>query len=368
MTNQVVVQIKVDFDKLSSLSLILLYLGDSAFLNSSVTSDSEFEEIGAFFTDSEGDASGTFINAAQMDLNLNDYVPVSDLKYGEEVVDDRDYYQFYDIASQVPVNFIEENVLNYPTNLSLFTFPRNDFSTFPSPKLRQSNLFDYYLVDAASALPALVLNIQDGDYVGDFCAAPGGKSLLLFLTLRECRFFLNEVSMSRFKRLQNVFSSFIPRSSLANIEFSNCDANKLRKIDAFDKILVDAPCTNDRHSLYVNDNNIFAPKRINERINMPAKQMDILLSALNSVKPGGTVVYSTCSLSPIQNDGVVHMALQRIWQESTRSFSVVSLKEALRPLRGTFRFNHNFKYGTQVLPFLPSNFGPMYFCKLVRTD
>lgn len=305
-----------------------------------------------------------------MDLNLNDYVPVSELKYAEEVVDDQDYFKFYDIHSEVPVTYIEQNVLNYPTNLSLFTFPRNNFSSFPSPKLRQTNLFDYYLIDAASALPALVLDIQDGDYVADFCAAPGGKSLLLYLMLKDCRFFLNEKSTSRFKRLQNVFASFIPSSSSrVNVEFSNGDANILAvgKANAFDKILVDVPCSNDRHSLYVNDNNIFSPKRINERISLPSKQMDLLLSALHSVRPGGTVVYSTCSLSPIQNDGVVHMALQRMGQESTATFGVVNMKEALRPLRGVFQFSHNFKYGTQVLPFLPSNFGPMYFAKLVRT-
>ncbi|KAH9387979.1 5-methylcytosine rRNA methyltransferase nsun4 [Tyrophagus putrescentiae] len=333
---------------------------------SGATSDSEFESINAFFTDSEGggEDGGGFINEAQMDLNLNDYVPVSDLKYAEETVDDADYFKFYDIHSEVPVTVVEQNVLRYPTNLSLFTFPRNNFSTFPSPKLRQTNLFDYYLIDAASALPALLLDIQDGDYVADFCAAPGGKSLLLYLMLKDCRFFLNEKSLSRFKRLQNVFASFVPRSSQANIEFCNCDANSLRisKPNTFDRILVDAPCSNDRHSLYVNDNNIFAPKRINERIGLPSQQMDLLLSALYAVRPGGTVVYSTCSLSPIQNDGVVHMALQRLAQEGGAPALL-----ALRPLRGVFALNHSFKYGTQVVPFLPSNFGPMYFAKLVRT-
>ena len=358
---------KVCFFCWCHLILFLVFIGDHSILSSNVTSDSEFEEIGAFFTDSEGDSGGTFVNPAQIDLNLNDFVPVSDLRYDEEIVDDRDYFKFYDIDSEVRVDMVEQNVLNYPTMLNLFTFPRNDFSAFPSPKIQKSNLFNYYLIDAASALPALVLDIQNGDYVADFCAAPGGKSLILYLTMKDCRFFLNDMSISRFDRLKNVFASFIPRSSLTNIEFSNLDANNLIKTDKFDKILVDVPCTNDRHSLYISDNNIFAKKRIDERINLPWRQMEILLSALYSVKPGGTVVYSTCSLSPIQNDGVVHMALKQLWRDSTRSFSVVNLKEAMRPLRGVFKFNYNFRYGTQVLPFLPSNFGPMYFCKLVRT-
>jgi 16S rRNA C967 or C1407 C5-methylase (RsmB/RsmF family) len=79
---------------------------------------------------------------------------------------------------------------------------------------------------------------------------------------------------------------------------------------------VDVPCTTDRHSVVENDNNIFKPSRVKERLKLPELQCELLVNALKLVKKGGVVVYSTCSLSPIQNDGVVHMALKQIWEET----------------------------------------------------
>lgn len=79
---------------------------------------------------------------------------------------------------------------------------------------------------------------------------------------------------------------------------------------------MDVPCTTDRHSLKENDNNIFKPSRIKERLKLPELQCELLVNALKIINKGGIVVYSTCSLSPIQNDGVVHMALKKIWEET----------------------------------------------------
>lgn len=261
---------------------------------------------------------------------------------------------------------IEQESLEWPLLLNLYTFGRNDFRTFPAPKLSKSNLFDYYLIDGASALPALLLDIRDGDYVGDFCAAPGGKSLLLFFTFKRCHFLLNDQSASRFARLKRVYDSFVPNSKQATIEFQNQDACQLKKYDSFDKILLDVPCTNDRHSLYVEANNMFATKRTRERIEIPYRQLDLLFESLKCLKPGGTLVYSTCSLSPIQNDGVVHMALKRVWQETRLEFAVIDVSRILKPFKTIYRLNHRLRYGTQVEPFLPSNYGPMYFAKLTR--
>lgn len=63
------------------------------------------------------------------------------------------------------------------------------------------------------------------------------------------------------------------------------------------------------------DNNIFKSTRIKERLRIPELQSEILVQCLQLLKPGGSLVYSTCSLSPIQNDGVVHMALSRAFSE-----------------------------------------------------
>ena len=100
------------------------------------------------------------------------------------------------------------------------------------------------------------------------------------------------------------------------------DARVINDVDFYDKILVDVPCTTDRKSVQDNDNNIFKSTRVRERLRLPELQADILFHALKLVKKGGNVVYSTCTLSPVQNDGVVHMALKKIWEETSYKFVV----------------------------------------------
>ncbi|KAI7693630.1 hypothetical protein SSS_07216 [Sarcoptes scabiei] len=197
---------------------------------------------------------------------------------------------------------------------------------------------------------------------------------MMALTEKNCRLLLNDLSESRLRRLKNVFDSFIPKSNQSLIEFKNQDCCTLRRYDQFDKILVDVPCTNDRHSLFNNENNLFHPQRFEERLRLPMRQMKILIEAMKSVRVGGTIVYSTCSLSPIQNDGVVHMAIKQLQNapveygktDGELSFKVVKTKEALRPLKSIFHMFNNSRYGVQILPNICNNYGPMYISKLVR--
>lgn len=88
------------------------------------------------------------------------------------------------------------------------------------------------------------------------------------------------------------------------------------------QVLVDVPCTTDRHSVICDDNNIFRPDRIKERLRIPELQSSILINCMRLLKPGGSLVYSTCSLSPIQNDGVVHMALSKAFTDYNITFTI----------------------------------------------
>lgn len=85
---------------------------------------------------------------------------------------------------------------------------------------------------------------------------------------------------------------------------------------------VDVPCTTDRHSVYEGDNNIFKADRIKERLKLPEMQSELLENGLKMLNIGGILVYSTCSLSPIQNDGVVHMALKKIYERTSMKFVI----------------------------------------------
>lgn len=131
-----------------------------------------------------------------------------------------------------------------------------------------------------------------------------------------------------------------------------------------------------------------------ERLQLPELQAAILLQCLQLLKPGGSLVYSTCSLSPIQNDGVVNMALSKaftdyhitttikfvyIYFRSIQIFYIILTKQnfiyrdltnVLRPFKKLFHFEDpkQLKFGQLVVPQLPANFGPMYFCKIQRNE
>ena len=115
--------------------------------------------------------------------------------------------------------------------------------------------------------------------------------------------------------------------------------------------------------------NVFASKMTRNRLILPQQQSKILKAGLLYLKVGGALVYSTCTLSPVQNHGVINMALKDIAQETGQEYAVCDLTEALKPLNfmGTiYGKKQGVTYGNLVVPNICSNFGPTYFCRIVR--
>lgn len=332
---------------------------------------SSAEDLKEMFTDRRMDEDERyFVNKASTQLSLNDFVPTTELLCKEDLGNELDYYDAFDPNLKLDIEFHDEPSLEFNDQLKIYMFPRNSWSRFENPTAdSRDGLMTHYLLDGASVLPVLALDLQFDDVCADYCAAPGGKSLAMLMTLRPRYLLSNDVSSSRLARTYNIMRQYAPEVSYvkSTLRLSNHDSTCFVQPDAFDKILIDVPCSNDRVSADNMMNNIFKRARSEERLMLPQKQCDILKSALRSVRPKGCVVYSTCTMSPLENDSVVQRALMQLEEEEHRSkFAIINLKEAFRPLRGLYRFHTKFTYGQLVVPHICSNFGPMYISKIKR--
>ncbi|NXO26434.1 NSUN4 methyltransferase, partial [Cisticola juncidis] len=193
------------------------------------------------------------------------------------------------------------------SKIKCYTFPRGDITRFRPARPDSLGLLDYYLMDAASLLPVLALNVQPGDFVLDLCAAPGGKTLALLQTGLCGHLAANDVSISRTKRLHQILHSYVPKEVRDTVSVTSYDGRDWDQVKGgtFHKVLVDVPCTTDRHSATEEDNNIFHKRRTKERQMLPMLQLQLLMAGILAARPGAELVYSTCSLCPLQNQSVV---------------------------------------------------------------
>lgn len=305
---------------------------------------------------------------------LNEFVPATKLKGKEDFIPESAHYQMFDSSSSFKVKIEREYDIHFPEQLNIYCFEMDNYSDFDPAKKASTGVLNYYLMDGGSILPILALDLRPGCSMLDMCAAPGGKSLLALQTLYLDYIVSNDISNSRVTRIENVYKQFLYDLNdrwmkTGRIQLTNSDGRYIMS-ETFDRILVDVPCTTDRHSLKENDNNLFKSSRIKERLKLPELQSELLFNALKLVKKGGVVVYSTCSLSPIQNDGVIHMALKRIWGETNIEVIAKDLTPALLQTRNVFKMADEklLRYGHLVLPCKEQNYGPTYFCKLERIN
>ncbi|CAK6952314.1 -methylcytosine rRNA methyltransferase NSUN4 [Scomber scombrus] len=260
--------------------------------------------------------------------------------------------------------------LRLSPNIKCLVFPRGNITRFKPAKPDMLGYLGYYLMDAASMLPCLVLDVQEGHSVLDLCAAPGGKALALLQTQSIDFLCVNDTSVSRTTRLKRVFHSYVPKQLLSKqkLRITSFDGTKWGEIerDTFDRVLVDVPCTTDRHSLIEDDNNIFSKSRTGERRGLPQLQLELLLAGIEAACPGGEIVYSTCTLSQVQNQSVVEQAVSLALEDRGIQLQVVDLRPLTHMFRKTFHFAPDLHVGEMVIPHLAANFGPIYMCKLKR--
>uniref|UniRef100_A0A8C7MSR5 NOP2/Sun RNA methyltransferase 3 n=1 Tax=Oncorhynchus kisutch TaxID=8019 RepID=A0A8C7MSR5_ONCKI len=276
------------------------------------------------------------------------------------------YGVILNLFSSPPVSYravlLNTGFWQYGVMLNLFSSPpcfiHPSPVRYPSPPHRQGQLKPYYLMNAASLL------------VLDLCSAPGGKALAILQTADPALLCCNEMDPHRRDWLAKTLESFIPQSLSSTVTVSNQDGRIFGQSEAgmYDKVLLDAPCSNDRSWLFSGPGGEqHGAVRLRERARLPTLQTQLLryMSALAAVRPGGVAVYSTCTLSRSENQEVVEAVLN-----TCPGVELQDLEEELAlPLQEHFTFTplgHTPSLGLLVVPQQGQTWGPMFLSRIKR--
>ncbi|MCF0106486.1 MAG: RsmF rRNA methyltransferase first C-terminal domain-containing protein [Holdemanella sp.] len=214
----------------------------------------------------------------------------------------------------------------------------------------------YYLQEPSAMVPAHILPVEEDDFILDMCAAPGGKSTELASKLKGTGVLIsNDISASRAQAL------------LRNLEKAGCinsyviseDLSKFDDLffETFDKILIDAPCSGE--GMFRKDANLIKSWNENSNDQYASIQKGIVDSAIKMLKPGGYLVYSTCTFSKKEDEDIIEYML-----ESNPSLSVVPVEN--RYERFSKGFSKHTKDSIRIFPYEVQGEG--HFVTLLKKD
>ncbi len=185
----------------------------------------------------------------------------------------------------------------------------------------------FYIQNLSSILSIHILNPQPKESILDLAAAPGSKTTLISsLTNNQAKITANDIDVQRISKLNNVLYQF----GAKNVEVINKDGALLGKIypNHYDKVLLDAPCSGEGRIYFGGKKSLrfWSIKMVNA---MVKKQRELIDSAFRGLKVGGALVYSTCTLEPDENEGVVTYLLNRYDNARMESIDFVDKLEPL---------------------------------------
>ena len=260
--------------------------------------------------------------------------------------DESDYQAYLEILKQEPVKSIRCNKLKIsPTKLKekletkgwkikqpwkdypevMIVEGKIDYATSPANNLislepgelgraLEHLLGYYYIQELASMLPVIALQPKQEETILDLCSAPGSKTTQLASEMQNSGLIIaNEVSMGRLK----ILASNLERCGVTNTIISRKDGialcNRIKKYQQelkFDRVLVDTPCSGE--GTLRSSPKTYVMWNIKTIQNLPKIQKQLVLSAFEILKPNRTLIYSTCTHAPEENEGVVDSVLEEL--------------------------------------------------------
>ncbi|QSF46826.1 RsmB/NOP family class I SAM-dependent RNA methyltransferase [Paenibacillus tianjinensis] len=160
----------------------------------------------------------------------------------------------------------------------------------------------YYIQEPSAMASVELLNVQPGDRVLDLCAAPGGKSTQIAAKLQGQGLLIsNDLHPERTKALAKNLELYGVRNGIVLNESPERIASAFPGF--FDRILIDAPCSGE--GMFRKDEDMVKQWEPGTPRKYADMQRDILRSAAEALTPGGTIVYSTCTFAPEENEGSI---------------------------------------------------------------
>lgn len=164
---------------------------------------------------------------------------------------------------------------------------------------------EIYLQSLSSMLPPIILNPEEGKDILDMAAAPGGKTTqIAALTNNKAHITACEMNNIRIEKLKYN----VQKQGASCVYIMQKDSRNIDDFFSFDQILLDSPCSGSG-TLNLEDKNLekyFTPKLVEKSVK---SQMALLRKAIKILKPGGTMVYSTCSILARENEEVLKDAI-----------------------------------------------------------
>lgn len=200
----------------------------------------------------------------------------------------------------------------------------------------------YYVQDLASMLPVIVLEPKENEIILDLAAAPGSKTSQISAAMKNTGTIIaNDVSLGRIK----ILASNLERCGCTNSIITRKDGialcHRLKKADfKFDKILIDAPCSGEgtlRSSPKTAQ--MWNPKTIKS---LSRLQKSMVSAALDILKVDGTIIYSTCTHAPEENEEILDYILQNY-----ENVKIESVKLPIKTCPGVTEWQEN-KYSNEV--------------------
>ncbi|WP_019911799.1 RsmB/NOP family class I SAM-dependent RNA methyltransferase [Paenibacillus sp. HW567] len=231
-----------------------------------------------------------------------------------------EYEQFADSYKETPYGGIRANLLKIsveellalsPFTLAPIPWCPSGFYTEEGARPGKHPYYHaglYYIQEPSAMAPVELLDVQPGDRVLDLCAAPGGKSTQIAAKLQGKGLLVsNDLHPERTKALAKNLELYGVRNGIVLNENPGRIAAAFPGF--FDRILIDAPCSGE--GMFRKDEDMVKQWEPETPLKYAAMQREILESAVAALKPGGTVVYSTCTFATEENEGIIGGVLDK---------------------------------------------------------